>query len=305
MKGSFQVVGLGQCCLDFLGRIDKFPQPDQKTEIREFLVQGGGPVATALVTLARLGVSTAFVGRVGGDDFGRQIRVGLLNEKVDCGCLQVDQEGTSQAAFISAEEETGHRNIFWHRGEGRPLTLDRQAEELISQADILHLDGLQQEAAIDAAKLARDKGVTTVLDSGTWRPGIDRLLPLIDHLVVSENFAHTIIAGDDLPLAMELMLQYGADAVTVTRGVRGSYSLERSGAAFHQSAFPVQAVDTTGCGDVFHGGYIFGLLQNWPLAEIVRFASACAALKARALGGRTGIAPLDEVTEFLKRSLQS
>ena len=141
--------------------------------------------------------------------------------------------------------------------------------------------------------------MTTVLDGGTLRERTAELLPLIDHLVVSERFARQLATGDPAA-ALERLLGFGARAVTVTLGEQGSHTRIRGGEQFHQPAFPAAAVDTTGCGDVFHGGYLYGLLQGWEIRRTVRFAAACAALKTRALGGRTAIPSLAEVDSFLE-----
>lgn len=292
------VVGFGQCSLDILGQVGVYPGLDQKAELSELLVQGGGPVATALVTLARLGVPVAMAGAVGDDEFGRQIRKGLLLEAVDCTCLAEIPGASSQVAFI-AVDDSGHRNIFWHRGAGRALLPEELQALFSASVRILHLDGLHLESSIAAAELARSRGVVTVLDAGTLRPGIERLLSLIDHLVVSEIFASQLIGRDEPEAALHRLANYGAEMVTVTLGRSGSLSVSQDGQVYRQPAFAVDAVDTTGCGDVFHGGYIYGLLQDWPLQQTLRFATACAALKTRALGGRTAIPSLLEVENFL------
>ena len=297
---NYSVVGLGQCAFDVLGRVSEYPPADAKAELSETLLQGGGPVATALVTLARLGFDTAFLGRVGDDHFGSRIREGLLAEGVDCRGLLTDPGGSSQFAFITVEERSGRRNIFWSRGSARPLSPAEIDPAVIKSSRVLHLDGLQHEASLAAARIAREAGVATVLDGGTCREGTGELLPLIDHLVVSEKFACQIAPGKELRFALEKLLAFGARAVTVTIGEKGCYTLSSEGEEFHQPAFPVMAVDTTGCGDVFHGGYIYGLLQEWDLRPTVRFAAACAALKTRALGGRTAIPTLAEVEGFLE-----
>ncbi len=298
------VVGVGQCSLDWLGTIEQFPGPDEKTELHAPLLQGGGPVATALVTLARLGVPTALAGRVGGDDFGRRIRGELEAEGVDTRALLVDPAGTSQFACIAVHPAQGTRNIFWNRGSAAPLTAAEIPLDLFAQARFLLLDGLQQEAALAAATLARRQGVTTVLDGGTLRPGWQQLLPLIDHLVVSERFARQFAPGLPLPLVIERLSAWGARTVTITLGARGSLGQAAGGPLLHCPAFAVEVVDTTGCGDVFHGGYVYGLLQGWALPEILRFASASAALKTRALGGRTAIPRLSELLDWLARHPQ-
>lgn len=299
MSVQATVVGLGQCSLDYLGNVSTFPQRDQKAELSEVLVQGGGPTATALVTLARLGLSTAFVGRVGDDDAGGKIRDGLLTEGVDCQGLLVDPGRTSQTAVCIADRDAG-RTIFWHRGTARPLAAEEVDPDLIAAAAALLVDGLQGEASLEAARWARRHGVVTILDGGSWRESSPQLLPWIDHLVVSEKFARQS-CGEDLWQAADALAGFGATAVTVTCGAQGSLTRSAEGERFEMPAFPVTAVDTTGCGDVFHGGYVYGLLQDWPLRRCVRYGAACAALKTRALGGRTAIPTPDEVQAFLDR----
>jgi ribokinase len=292
------VIGLGQCSLDILGQVDNYPALDEKAELNSLLVQGGGPVATALVTLSRLGVPVAIAGAVGDDDFGRQIREGLIQENVDCTYLMQSSQSASQVAFVAVDAK-GHRNIFWHRGTAHPVIPKRLPSLLSDSVRILHLDGLHLDPAIAAAKLARCQAVITVLDAGTLRSGIEELLPFIDYLVVSEKFARQFVGRDDPEAAIQGLLSYGSVVVTVTMGGSGSLSMGKSGQPFHQPAFVVETIDTTGCGDVFHGGYIYGLLQDWPLQRTVRFAAACAALKSRVLGGRTAIPTLQEVESFL------
>ena len=294
------VIGLGQCSLDILGQVDSYPALDEKAELTSLLVQGGGPVATALVTLSRLGVPVAMIGAVGDDDFGTQIRDGLVHEKVDCTHLAQSTQSASQVAFVAVDDKE-HRNIFWHRGTALPILPEQLLNLLADSVRVLHLDGLHLDSSITAAKMARQQKVTTVLDAGTLRPGVEELLPLIDHLVVSEKFARQFLGYDDPASAISGLSRHGAAAVTVTLGRSGSLSMDAGGQLVRQSAFAVDTVDTTGCGDVFHGGYIYGLLKDWSLARTIRFAAACAALKTRALGGRTAIPELREVESFLQR----
>ncbi|PLY03624.1 MAG: carbohydrate kinase [Desulfuromonas sp.] len=294
----FDVVGLGQCSFDILGHCGQFPGVDQKTELDQLTHQGGGPVATALVALSRLGAGVAFCGRTGDDEYGDRIRQGLQAEGVDCTSLLVGQNATSQVAFI-AVEETGCRNIFWHRGTAEPLSRDELDPDLIGSCRILHLDGLQHEASLAAAHLAREQGVVTVLDGGSVRDGTLELLPWIDHPVVSEKFSEQLLPGGSVQQKLERLLSFGAVAATVTLGAQGSWSCQREGKPFHQPAFTVDTVDTTGCGDVFHGAYIYGLLNGWELVRIARFSAAAAALKSRQLGGRSAIPNLNELMLYL------
>ncbi|MGE4543864.1 MAG: PfkB family carbohydrate kinase [Pedobacter sp.] len=296
---GFSVIGLGQCSLDILGCVPCYPAVDSKVDLTDTLIQGGGPVATALVVLARLGENTAFVGKIGDDDFGLRIRQGLQDEGVDCRYLLTDTGATSQFSFVAVDQHHGSRNIFCHRGSAVPLGEDAFPAGSLRDSRILHLDGSHPDAAVAAARLARQSGMVIVLDGGSWRPGLEPLLPYVDHLVVSETFAKALCPGSSSRQTLELLMAYGAQAVTVTLGSKGSWTLSRTGNMFHQPAFDVAVVDTTGCGDVFHGGYIYGLLQCWPLDYTVRFAAACAAIKATALGGRSAIPELAMVKRFL------
>jgi sulfofructose kinase len=299
---SPQVVGLGQCSLDILGKLNRYPELDQKAELTSLLLQGGGPVATALVTLARLGVATAMVGATGDDEIGRQIRQGLNEEKIDCTHLLIQPGTSSQVAFI-AVDACGRRNVFWHRGSAAPKIPQPLQLFLPDTVRILHLDGLHPDVAVAAAKLARSRQVTTILDGGTLRPGMEQLLPLIDHLVVSEKFARQFSPHPDPDVILRSLAVFGAQAVTITFGNSGSRSIDSDGRIICQAAYEMNAVDTTGCGDVFHGGYIYGLLQDWPLSRTLDFAAACAALKTRAVGGRTAIPVLREVMNFLQQQV--
>ena len=294
----FDVVGLGQCSFDILGRLADFPEVDQKAELEEMKFEGGGPVATALVALARQGVSVSFTGRVGDDEYGRQIRDGLMSESVAIDQLRIREGATSQVAFIAVDSQ-GHRNIFWHRGSAGALEPSEVDKEWIARARVLHLDGLQHEASMAAARAARDHGVVTVLDGGTLRERTRELLPLIDHPVVSEKFGGQLVPGGSIEDVLAALLSFGAIAATVTCGVKGSWTREQGRSSFHQAAFEVDVVDTTGCGDVFHGGYIYGLLQGWELPRIARWAAAMAGLKATGLGGRSMIPNKDEISSYI------
>lgn len=296
-----RVVGVGQCAYDIIGALDAYPQVDQKTELSDVTLQGGGPVATALVTLSRLGIATSICSRIGGDIFGERIQTGLIAEGVDCAGLSIDAAGTSQLAFI-AVDASGQRTIFWNRGTAAPLTAGELNTDLIRSAEILHLDGLHAEASLAAAVKARKHGVTTVLDGGTLREGTLELLPLIDHPVVSEKFARQLCPGAPYVDVLDRLLEFGGVAATVTCGEQGSWTREQDGEPFHQPAYSVDVVDTTGCGDVFHGGYIYGLLQKMPIRETVRFAAVCAALKAQTPGGRSGIPKLNDIITYISTS---
>lgn len=292
------VIGLGQCSWDLLGRVAEYPPVDEKAELLDFVEQGGGPVATALVTLARLGAKASFFGSIGADSYGTRIADSLDAAGVDISQLQTDPAGSSQLAFIAVEQQQGRRNIFCHRGARRLFCLNERGRQDIVAAAALLLDGTEPAAAFEAAMLAQACQVPVVLDGGSLRDSTLDLLPYCNHLVVSQKFAGQLCPGRP-EAALDRLLESGAEVAVVTLGARGCIARDRAGTRIACPAFDVDVVDTTGCGDVFHGGYLYGLLAGQPLAERLRFASACAALKARQPGGRQGIPGLLEVEELL------
>lgn len=294
------VAGIGQCSLDFLLTVDEYPKEDAKCECRDFRMEGGGPVATALVALARWGVSSRFCGVVCSDDFGREILAGLQKEGVDTRWVAVRPAGVSQFAFICAAPRSGSRTIFWRRPEALPLQPEEILQDFLHGATVLHLDGLFAEASLHAAHKAREMGIPVVLDAGSVRPGMLALVTLTDHLICAETFARQFDPRASVGETLERLKALGPAVVTVTLGSRGSVSLWED-VPWHLPAVKVEVLDTTGAGDVFHGGYIRGLLEGLPPAECLRWATAAAALSCRALGGRSGIPSVQEVAAALEQ----
>ncbi len=295
------VSGLGQCSFDNIFITDSFPAPDTKKEILDWTTAGGGPVATALVSLARLGVTCRFFGIVGDDENGTKIRESLMSENISARGL-IRREGSgSQVAFIAVEKNSGKRTIFWKRPSAPPLRPEELPDTFLDNTDFLLLDGLMPEVSLYAAEKARERNIPVMLDAGRVRDGMMELARMSDYVVASEEFAREF--SPEKPFSPELavrkMKTFNAKAATITLGDKGSIT-SCNNEIFSTPAYPVDTVDTTGAGDVFHGGYIYGLLQKWDIKNILSFASAFAALKCRKLGGRAGIPDLNEVEHFLK-----
>lgn len=299
----FDVAGLGQCSIDMLATVAEYPPADVKAETSAFQIQGGGPVATALVAAARLGLTTAFLGKIGGDEYGKLIHQGLTDEGVNLEGLVTAPDKESQTAFIAVERGTGRRTIFWHRGSAFPLEIDELQKDVIRQSRFLHLDGLHIQASIEAAKIARRMKIPVMLDSGTYRPEIEPLLPMIDYLVVGKGFAFSFLNTKDPVEALQELATYGARMVCITLGEEGCVAAA-NGVLFRQRAWKISpVVDTTGCGDAFHGGLIYALTKQWPIQTCLGFAAAVAALKCRALGGRAALPTLAEAMSWLPKRL--
>lgn len=297
-----EVVGLGQACVDYLGQIPTYPREDSKIELMGLQTQCGGPASTALVTLSRLGIRTSFLGSISDDPFGIEIRKGLKEENVDATFLNITPGYTSQFAFIAITRDKGARTIFWNRGSVPHLKSDDVDLSPFANASVFHTDGLMLEASTQAAKQAKDMGMTIVMDAGTLRQGCRELVSLVDVLIASQGFGAALAGvGEPPEKALKTLTQWGPKDVIITLGAKGSVGL-RDGNITSQNAFPVDVLDTTGAGDVYHGAYIFGLLQGWNMPECMQFASATSALKCTKIGGRKGIPTLGQVKAFINNS---
>jgi ribokinase len=299
---QLDVVGLGVATLDFIAVAAQEPVLGTKQRAAEWHEAGGGPVATALVTLARLGARTCMLGGVGDDAYGPRIIGDLQGEGVATEGMQI-HPGSSHVAFALAEPANGRRTIWWHNDEAvlECVTVD---PALVQSARFLLIDSYLPDAALAAAEAMHAAGGLVMIDMGHVREEVMHLLPHCDLYVVSERFGYEA-TGEEQPerAARALHERYGK-LVVVTAGERGSWCVS-AGEAFHTPAFSMPIVDTTGAGDVFHGGFLYGLLQGWSLRATARFASATAALKCRAAGGRAGIPTLAEVEALLHATGQA
>jgi ribokinase len=293
-ENRFQVYGLGQCCLDYIGKVDSYPPPDVKCEFTDMVIEGGGPVATALVALARWGVSCTFVGVLGDDQFGSIIQGTLEQDGVDTSAIIVRERSASQFAFILAEPGVGRRTIFWRRPTGAPPSPHELDSSAIRQVEVFHTDGLFMEASLAGAKTAKEAGVKVVVDAGSFREGMLDLAQVSDYFLASETFSHGLV-GEGRPLdACRKLAEFGPRVVGVTLGERGYVALA-GGKIIERPAYQVEAVDTTGCGDVFHAGFTYGLLRGWQVDKCLDFGAWAAAEVSLELGGRAGIPPIAQV----------
>ena len=285
----FDVIGLGCCCWDVLGVVEHYPALDEKSALLELAQAGGGQTSTGMTAVARLGGKAAFWGIIGDDDFGRNIRGAMDAEGVDTGNMQVVPGAQSQFAFCVAHADTGKRSIFWKAsttGKLDPATLDRAA---LMDCRAIMVDGHHVDAAIQAVTWAREEGIPTVLDMERCDPRNGELLRLVTYAILPEGFLHAHTGNRDFDAAVVAARAFTDGTLIITRGDRGSVAFAGN-EVIQQPAFQIErVVDTTGAGDVFHGSFAYGLALGYGLRENLRFASAVAALKCRALGGRAGI----------------
>jgi sugar/nucleoside kinase (ribokinase family) len=294
----FGVVGMGLNAVDFLAVVPEFPTLNSKMEILQFSKQGGGQVATAMVALARWGVKTKYIGKVGDNELGQFSLHSIREERVDVSSVTIEPGASNQFAIIIVDRISGERTILWDRDERLMYREGELRKEEICSGRLLHLDGHDIRAAIQCAHWAKEEGIPTVIDIDKVDPLTSELIKEIDFVITSSRFPTLFTGIPDREKALVELQKYTSGFICATLGDQGAMALINR-ESFHVKGLKVKAVDTTGAGDVFHAGFIYGLLQNWEVIGILRFANAVAALKCRDLGGRRGIPTLEEVQNFL------
>jgi sugar/nucleoside kinase (ribokinase family) len=290
----FEVVGMGLNSVDYLCLVPQFPTQNSKMKIQRFTKQGGGQVATAMVALSRWGVKTKYIGKIGADELGRFSLESLRQEGVDVSSVAVEPKTSNQLGVIIVDGLSGERTILWDRDERLMYRKGELQKKEICSGKVLHLDGHDIRAAIQCAKWAKTEGIPTVIDIDKVEPLTAELIEKIDFLVTSSRFPTLFTGIRDQKKAMTELQKYTSGMICVTLGQEGSMALIK-GKILYAKGFKIKVMDTTGAGDVFHAGFIYGLLRNWEAGEILRFANAVAALE---MGGRSGIPTLEKVQRF-------
>lgn len=294
---SAEIVGLGLNATDTLIRVPHIPAPDSKVQFHDVRVLPGGEVATALVACSRWGLRTRYIGKVGDDDAGRMQAEEFARAGVETQLIVVPA-CRSQSSFILVDESTGERTIIWNRDarlEVRPEDLRR---EWFAGARALHLNGNSTTAMLQAAQWAHEAGAAVTMDVDSVYSGVEAVLEHVDYLISSREFPARL-TGDKFLLTSlpELWKRFKSRLVAATLGREGV--LAWSGARFlYCPAFIVETMDTTGAGDIFHAGFLYGLLQGWDIARTLEFSCAAAALNCAAIGARGGIRPVSEIEEL-------
>ena len=295
----FDAVALGLNAVDHLIVVPHYPEFNSKVAFLSHTLAPGGQSATAMVTLARLGLRARYVGKVGSDDLGRLQINSLASEGVEASGVAVIEGAETQTAFIVVDETNGERTVLWNRDERLIINEDEVDRKAVTSGRALHLDGYNVAASIKAAAYARAAGIPTVLDIDSIYPGVERLLPLIDFLISSSRFPKRITGEASLETALKKLAgMTGSIFVAATLGQDGVLAYFE-GRFIHSPAFRIKCQDTTGAGDAFHGGFIYGLLAGFSVERTLRFANAVAALKCRAIGARTALPVLDEVNSLM------
>jgi len=291
------LVGVGLNATDTLIPLASYPAPGSKVEYHTQTVLQGGQAASTVVACQSWGMRTRYVGKLGDDEAGRLHTEAFARAGVDAKLVRVAGGASPQSLILV--DASGERTVLCRRDDRLILQPDELERSWIVNARILHLDGYDTAAATLAAQWARATGIPVVADLDEVYPGVEELIRNVDYLIVSRDFPTRLMREKDLNTALRhIQLDFGCRLTAATLGEGGVLAWD--GNEFYaRSAYRVPVVDTTGAGDIFHAGFIYGLHCGWPLERQLDFACAAAALNCTAAGARGGIQPVEAIEHLM------
>ena len=297
MTKAVDVLCAGFACYDLIFSVERHPGPDEKVFAEQLYECGGGPAANAALAAARLGARCAFAGYLGEDHYGRKHLQEFMADGVETDLISTGENPTPLSVILVKPD--GQRTVVNSKGATEPLAsnaieLDRY------QPRVMLFDGHQVHISEKLIQMARRNDVATVLDAGSLHRGTEVLAEVVDYVVASERFAQQISGQSDLAAAARQLHRAGA-TIVITLGAEGLVWQNDSGSG-HLAAFEVDAVDTTGAGDAFHGAFAAGLAAGMPWHSLLRYASAAAALCCLRYGARLGMPHHEAVSHFLEHN---
>jgi len=297
----FDAVGFGLNAVDHLIVVPEYPAFDTKMRLLQHKQSAGGQTASAMVALRRLGLKTAYAGRFGSDPEGLFGFQTLKDDDVNVEFAEVVEGAQNQIAFITIDARSGERTIVWDRDDRLAYKREEAPVEFGPLGRVLHLDAHDPPACVRVAQAARESGTIVSADIDNVYDGLPELLPLIDIMIGSKEFAARVTGiADPRQALVELKNRYGCALVGMTIGAAGAV-------VYHEGTFiespgfaaPGGCRDTTGAGDAFHSGFLYGFLTGEDLETSLKLGNAVAAIKCSALGARTALPTRSELEQFL------
>lgn len=297
---QFDVVGFGTNAVDFLIQVPEYPTFSSKIELSNYIQAAGGEIATTMVGLQRLNFKTAYVGRFGDDREGAFGLQTLRDAGVDVSFAEQIEGARTQIAFIVIDERSGERTVIWHRDASLAYDEKDAPVETAALGKILHFTPHDTRACLPLARAAKANAIIVSSDVDNVFDGIEELLPRVDVLISSLEFPEKFVGIRDRRAALrEIKARFGCRVVGMTLGETGSLILcEDRFVETRGYRVPNGCVDTTGAGDAFRVGLLYGLLKNETIETAAEMANAVAALKCRALGARTALPTVEEITKL-------
>ena len=295
-----KIVGIGANVYDTLITTPFYPTEDTKLRATGVKECGGGPCGTGLVAASKLGASAAYIGALAKDSGGEFLLADMKRFGISTDFVDMVEGKSSFSSYIILSEESTSRTCVFNKSNLPDFEIDKNRADAIRNAKVLMVDGNELENAIEGAKIAKESGTKVLYDAGGLYDNVDKLLPFADILIPSEEFAlgHTGAKTAE-EAAKRLFDTYSPEIIVITQGVKGGIIYDGNEVKSYPS-FEVNAIDSNGAGDVFHGAFAFSVSVGYNYYESCVFSSAVSALKCTKLGARDGVPSFDETIEFLK-----
>ena len=297
-----KIVGIGACVMDTLYNVPFYPTEDTKLRATGSKPAGGGPTATGLVAAQKLGESTAYIGMLSDDNGGVFLKKDFEKYGVDTSLICINSGYRSFSSVIWLSADSSSRTCVFDKGDLPPLVLNEAQKAAIAAADLLMVDGNELDAAVEAARYARENGTKVLYDCGGLYPNVERLLKYTDIMIPSEEFAlgHTGCATA-AEAAKKLYDLYAPEIVVVTQGKRGGLIYDGNTVEYYP-IYPAEVVDSNGSGDVFHGAFAAAVVKGYDYEKCCHFSSAVSAIKCTGIGARESVPDFDTVKAYLKEN---
>ena len=297
-----KIVGIGANVFDTLYNIPTYPTEDTKMRAVASTNAGGGPVATGLVAASKLGEDTAYIGVLSDDNGGRFLKEDFEKYAVNTNLIEIKPGYRSFASVLWLCADTATRTCVFDKGDLPPLELKEAQKQAIREAEILMVDGNELEAAVEAAKIAKESGTKVLYDCGGLYEGVERLLALTDIMIPSEEFSlgHTGCSSAE-EAAKKLYDTYNPDVVVITQGKRGGIVYDGKDVVSYP-IYPAVVVDSNGSGDVFHGAFAAAKVLGYESLKCCHFSSAVSALKCMGVGARESVPSFEQVKKYMEEN---
>ena len=297
-----KIVGIGACVMDTLINVPYYPKEDTKLRATSSKPAGGGPVATGIVAAQKLGVDTAYIGVLSDDNGGNFLKKDFEKYGVNTDLINIISGYRSFTSVIWLSADTTSRTCVFDKGDLPPLKLDDKQVAAIKSAQLLMVDGNEMDAAVEAAKIARENGVKVLYDCGGLYEGVARLLAHTDIMIPSEEFAlgHTgCTTAEDA--AKKLYELYNPEVIVITQGKRGGILFDGKNIVSYP-IYPAEVVDSNGSGDVFHGAFAAAVIKGYDYEKCCHFSSAVSGLKCTGIGARESVPNFETVKKYMKEN---
>ncbi len=297
-----KIVGIGACVMDTLMSVPQYPTEDTKMRAEGSKIAGGGPVATGLVAAAKLGEDTAFIGVLADDNAGQFLIKDFKKYNVSTDLIEQKSGYRSFMSVIWLSQAATTRTCVFDKGDLPKLVLSDEQRDAIKNAELLMVDGNELDAAVDAAKFARENGVKVLYDAGGLYEGVERLLKYADILIPSEEFALGHTKTDSIEAAAKSLFEtYNPEIVVITCGKKGGLLFDGENYVSYP-IYPAEVVDSNGAGDVFHGAFAAGVVKGFTYEQCCHFSSAVSAIKCTGVGARESVPNFETVKSYLKEN---